>query len=125
VGDLSDEQRTPRVSRADVERIVRRDFPAADYANVLTILDEYGNENGNEGSSTRVQVAALKLALGDVKKLRRHIATARQDYRDVLSAAEYPMASVRLSAMNSLSEKERQNMYDSDWDQYQQWLEHR
>ena len=115
----------PRVSRDDVERVVRRDFTAADCATVFAVLDEYGNDAGQERDNTRVQLAALKLAHGDLKELRRHIVAARQDYRDVLSAAEYPMASIRWSAMDSLPEKDRQNIYDSDWGQYQQWLERR
>jgi hypothetical protein len=125
MGDLSTEQRTPDVSGADVERVVRRDFPAADYASVLRVLDKYGSKTKEERSAARVQLAVLKLALGDMNELRRHIVAAETDYRDVLAAAEYPLAAIRGSAFTTLSEKERQNIYESDWGQYQQWLQHR
>lgn len=119
------EQRTPLVSRDDVQRVVRRDFPAAEFSAALTVLGEYSSNIGGEAGEARVQLAALRLALGDLTELRRHIAAARQDYRDVLAAAEYPEASIRWSAMDSLPDKERQKIYDSDWDQYQEWLEYR
>jgi hypothetical protein len=35
-------------------------------------------------------LAALKLANGDLNALKRHITLAKQGYRDVLAAAEYP-----------------------------------
>jgi hypothetical protein len=113
------------VSRDDVERVVRRDFPAAEYSAALSALDEYRTETGMLEDCARVQLAVLKLSLGDLKDLRRHIAVAKQDYRDVLAAAEYPRASIRWSAMHSLADEERQNIYDSDWDQYRRWLERR
>lgn len=42
----------------------------------------------NEGP--RVQVAVIKLSEGSLARLRRYIADARTDYRDVLAWAEYP-----------------------------------
>jgi hypothetical protein len=119
------EQRTPKVSRDDVERVARRDFAPSDYATVLAALNEYRSQSGTEQDDARVHVAALKLANGDLEELRRHVAAAREDYRDVLSAAEYPGASIRWSALDSLPDNERQNVYDSDWQQYQQWLKGR
>ena len=116
------EQRTPLVSRDDVQRVVRRDFPAADYSAALLLLEVYSSKLGGEAGEARVRLAALKLARGDLKELGRHIAAAKQDYRDVLAAAEYPAASISWSAMDALSDGERQKIYDSDWDQYQQWL---
>lgn len=117
------EQPTPLVSREDVHRVLRRDFPAADYGAALIILEEYRSKLDGETGEARVRLAALKLADGDLKELGRHIAAARQDYRDVLAAAEYPAASLRWSAMSSLREEQRQDIYDADWDQYQEWLQ--
>lgn len=118
-------QPTPRVSRDDVERVVRRDFPAAEYGTVLSALDDYRTETGKEEDGARVQLAVLKLSLEDPEELPRHMVAAKQDYRDVLAAAEYPTASIRWSAIHSLSDKERQQIFDSDWEQYQRWLERR
>jgi len=37
-------QPTPKVIRADVERVVHRDFPAAVFSDILRLLDEYGRQ---------------------------------------------------------------------------------
>jgi hypothetical protein len=111
------------VSRADVERIVRRDFPDIDAALVHALLDEYGTESW-ELERARVQLAALKLAGGDLAALRRHVDVAKIDYRDVLAAAEYP-AAIRHSSVSGMPDPERQQIYDADWQQYEQWLTRR
>jgi len=38
---------TPKVTRDDVEQMVRRDFPAEQFAEVAAILDEYGKKVGS------------------------------------------------------------------------------
>ena len=114
-------QPTPNVSEADVERIVRRDFPSADHAAVLAILSEYGTDDW-EPERDRVRLATLKLANGSLDELRDHIATAKQDYRDVLAAAEYPLAFKRWPRWDPTPPEERQRIYDSDCEQYQRWL---
>ncbi len=58
-------QPTPSVSRADVERVVRRDFPKGAALEVLTALDRYGVEE-YELERDRVQLAVLKLARGNL-----------------------------------------------------------
>ena len=70
--------------------------------------------------SPRVQLAALKLAHGDLKSLQRHIAAAERDYRDVLAAAEYPLfMKADAFGIRKLSRKELHRVIASDWDQYQ------
>ena len=73
-------QPTPQVSRADVERIVHRDFPA-EAMDVLKALDEYGTEEYHRGKE-RVQLAVLKLAAGSRETLRQELENAKCDYRD-------------------------------------------
>jgi len=82
-------QPVPDVTPNDVERIVRRDFPNEQFADVMTILGECGTKNGHPGGP-RVQLAALKLAQGSVEKLRPLVEDAKRDYRNVLVWAEYP-----------------------------------
>ena len=55
----------------------------------MVVLNEYGTEKWHL-ERYRVQLAALKLASGNLRKLRFAIEDAKKDYRDVLSAAEYP-----------------------------------
>jgi hypothetical protein len=116
-----EDQPVPQVTLADVERVVRRDFPPDEVGSVLQCLEEYGGQAWHR-EIPRVRLAILKLAAGNGKKLRASLATANDDYRDVLSYAEYPGY---LSGI-SPSEKDptrRQRAIDADWRQYRQWLE--
>jgi len=114
-------QPTPKVSSADVERIVRRDF-GSDSRRALDILSEYGKEDWHR-ETERVRLAALKLAAGDLRRLRSEIETASQDYRDVLASAEYPAYSRYVHPSAGLPETDRQIIIDADWRQYCEWLE--
>lgn len=111
----------PQVTLDDVKRIVCRDFTADDYATVTAMLKECGLDTFERGVA-RVRLAALKLASGSVQKLRSSVDLARRDYRDVLSAAEYP-AYVKIAfGRQKLPEKEQRRIIDEDWRQYQEWL---
>ena len=109
-------QPVPSVTRSDVERVVRRDFPSEDFATVMALLDEYGTQ-GHEREKDRVQLAVLKLSEGSVDELLCEIQTAKVDYRDVLSWAEYP--SYRWDEKDQVK---IQKMYRDDWQQYSDWL---
>jgi hypothetical protein len=115
------EQRIPSITATDVERIVRRDFPDEQFDIVMSVLTEYGTEKWHREPS-RVQLAAMKLADGDVNALRRHIDTAKQDYRDVLAAAEYPEYSKKMFRVRELPSREQNRIVDDDWRQYETWL---
>lgn len=114
------DQPVPRVTGADVERIVERDFSWGDRNEALEVLEQY---TSNGGSPHRVHLAALKLSGGDLESLREWIAAAKTDFRDVITAAEYPLADARAAALRKASDAERQAVYDADWKQYNQWLE--
>lgn len=110
-------QPTPTVDARDVERIVRRDFPLDVVETVLSLIA--GLE---EWEHSRVALACLKLAGGNLDRLRGAVANASADYREVLLEAEYPLAAKRWFRMEKLSDDERQAIYDSDWRQYSEWL---
>ena len=114
-------QPTPAVTPSDVDRIVRRDFPPEQFDAVMNLLNEYGAE-GWQRERPRVQLAALKLAGGDLKKLRYQIDSAKCDYRDVLSGAEYPGYSRKCTGLRQPSPEERKQVIENDWKQYHSWL---
>ena len=114
-------QPIPQIKPADVERVVRRDFPADEYATVMAILSEYGTEKRHQ-ECTRVQLAALKLANGSVQKLRAWIREAKLDFRDVVGPAEYPAYNQRRVLLRDLPAEEKSRIVDSDWRQYLEWL---
>ena len=113
-------QPTPDVTAADVERIVRREFPPSQQDIALAMLREYGDEGSQRGAA-RVQLAVLKLANKNLKQLRYWVEQAKLDYRDVLSPAEYPKYG-RWGRVDSASEEEQRKVIDSDWAQYERWL---
>jgi hypothetical protein len=114
-------QPTPTVTAADVERIVRRDFPNR-VSDALAILAEYGPDSWHN-EPHRVRAAVLKLANGNLDHLKREIATARADYRDVLAYAEYPDYFRRVSGHGSLPEDQISQIIAKDWKQYQEWFQ--
>ncbi|MCE5326486.1 MAG: hypothetical protein LLG01_08725 [Planctomycetaceae bacterium] len=109
----------PKVAAADVERIIRRDFPPEVYETVTGILGEYGAEEGHS-EIHRVRLAVLKLSAGSLEKLREATEAARQDYRDVLAGAEYPLYSIEYGFGEQ--DERCQEIIESDWRQYQEWL---
>ena len=111
----------PDVTATDVERVVRRDFPADRTAEVLAMLDEYGTEKWQR-EADRVRLAVLKLAAGDMQRLRYELEGAKRDYRDVLGPAEYPGYTRRMFRIDKLPEAEQQRIIDADWKQYEEWL---
>ena len=107
-------QPIPQVTRDDVLRIVARDFPAEQQAEVLRELDALGT-----AAKPRVQLAVLKLVNGRLAELPRHLEMARRDWRDVLMYAEYT-ADAKLSW--GIPAEAHHPAYSADWEQYQAWL---
>jgi len=93
--------RIPRVTHADVKRIVERDYPESNWDAAWAELKRY-----NSNDPDRVRLAALKCANGNLKKLAAEVNAALEDYRDLLVSAEYPT----------------QNLAQ-DWQQYETWFE--
>lgn len=83
----------------------------------------YAQSPSGRRELVRVQLAALKLANGDLDALRTHIDTAIEDFRDVVGPAEYPeYQRCRFNPEHSQSPKEKEKVIDRDWKQYQDWL---
>ena len=107
-------QPVPSVTAADVERIVARDFPPDQRAEVHDLLASLG-----ANAKPRLQLAILKLAHGDLARVASHLKMAQRDWRDVLMWAEYP-ADAKLSW--SMPPEAHHPAYKADWEQYQEWL---
>jgi hypothetical protein len=114
-------QPVPIVSDADVTRVVERDFSRRDHGAALGLLQEYGKQDWHR-EVPRVRLATLKLAHGNLEKLRAAIKTAVLDYRDVLSYAEYPKYFRDINPAET-DEAKLEAAIDADWQQYRQWLE--
>lgn len=111
------DQPVPSVTEADVQRVVRRDFPPEQVAEALAVLAQY-----RDGENARVRLAVLKLAGGDLAALRREVAVACTDYRDVLAPAEYDRYLTAVPGPETLPEAEEAAVIEADWREYQEWL---
>ena len=119
---LSIPQKVPQVSRNDVIRVAHRDFHRGDADMALKLLDEYGTQDW-EREIHRAHLAILKLSHGDVDELRKQVATAKEDYRDVLGPAEYPgFHRIGFVGVDRLSQEQATKLIEDDWKQYQSWL---
>ncbi|GEP43514.1 hypothetical protein [Brevifollis gellanilyticus] len=117
-------QQTPKVTTADVTRIIIRDFGPDRSDEVTKILSAYGREDWQQ-ETPRVYLAILKLASGDLEKLRHETKIACSDFRDVISPAEYRRyAEIGWSASNPDKHAEERAMQE-DWKEYQEWLNRR
>ena len=112
------EQPIPQVTRADVERVIRRDFPQKVVAEALSLLDACDADSG--APIPRVQLAVLKMADGDLTRLKRFIEDAKLDYRDVLGWAEFPQYSRTVPGPGQPPHVDQ--IIEADWKQYQSWL---
>jgi hypothetical protein len=111
-------QPTPTVDANDVERVVRRDFPPHAIEEILRLVADL-----DVREKDRVVLACLKIANGNLDRLRGELANASGYFREILSEAEYPLATRRWFRMNSLSDEEVRRIYESDWRQYREWLD--
>ena len=114
-------QPVPQISAEDVDRLIRRDFPLEQFADVKAVLTEY--QSGPwKVSADRVRMAVLKLSDGDLTRLRTHIEMAKRDFRDVLAYAEYPAYMRTGFGVGNLPKTEQSRIIDRDWQQYEEWL---
>ncbi len=115
------DQPVPDVTEADVERVVRRDFPSDQFDTVMGVLRQYGVEKWHR-ECVRVHLAVLKLSNRQLNELKVVIDVAKRDYRDVLGPAEYPEYGKVGFRARDLSKRERQQIVDADWKQYEKWF---
>jgi len=112
------EQFTPTVSDADVERIIARDVSPERQPEVREIVRQL-----EVREKPRVVLACLKNARGDIAKLKDQLAEARGYYREIVAEAEYPNYVKHVFHLDRLSEKERQDIFAKDKQQYLAWLD--
>ena len=110
-------QRTPTVSEADVKRILNRDYPADSRDEILRLIDAVIAR-----VQPRVVLACLKLGGGDPVRVKQELNDAPGYWREIISDAEYPLATRKWHNLESESEDVRQRVYDADWKQYSDWL---
>ncbi len=107
----------PEVTEADVERVVRRDYPAETRAAIHELI------RGVEvREKPRVVLACLKNARGDLAKLKGELANAGGWWREIISEAEYPNYTKKMFRIERLPVEERERIIEKDKAQYLRWL---
>jgi hypothetical protein len=114
-------QPAAKVSASDVERLLVRDFPPQEVSVARRALAEYGTKDWHR-EPERVRAAAMKLAAGSIERLREVLQTADQDFRDVVTEAEYPRY-IREIGPKDKDEAKRQAIVEDDWRQYREWFD--
>ena len=109
------------VTAADVERLVARDFAPAEQPTVWALLRSYGVES-YEREVDRVRAALLRVADGRVGALEEAVRLAKEDYRDALVMAEYPLFWKRTAETPELREHERAELHAADRLVYDAWF---
>ena len=104
---------------AILTRKLRSLFPDEKKRNeVKAVLDTYGTE-AYEKEPLRVRLAILKLSDSDPDEIKRTTDFAKQDYRDILSWAEYPRQSKKWSMPDGPKKKK---LIEADRTEYEDWL---
>ena len=75
----------PNVSEEDVERILNREFPAEQHAEIKKLI-----ANVTVQEKSRVVIACIKNANNDYSKLVNELENANGYWREIISEAEYP-----------------------------------
>jgi len=87
-------------------------------AKVKLTLETYGIEK-HEQEPIRLRLAILKFSGNNFKQIARNTIYAKQDFRDILTWAEYP----RQGKVHSSHDQHKiKKLRDADKSEYQQWL---
>lgn len=115
------EQPIANITKNDIQLIILHDYPKHLKKDILELLRKYKG-NSLEGSY-RVWASILKLAGGDIEKLKNNVKTAINDYRDIIAKGEYPLYSQKVGFdSDDFAEAELKKTINADLQQYQNWL---
>lgn len=115
----AEDKDTIKYTRELVMKKAKDVFPKEDVSKIMSILDQYGVDS-YERERERVQIAILKLSEGDMKELEESVKAAKQDYRDVLAWAEFPLE--MKSEPGTLDAQKAKEIKEKDRKQYLEWL---
>jgi hypothetical protein len=112
------EQPIAKISPELLARLIEREFP-----NTAVLVTEKLKlvKSDSEQGRRRISAAILRLASGDFEKLDSLIHKANYDFRDIISAAEYPRNAIHGFARQTYRKEKSQ--YQADWKDYTTWLD--
>jgi len=112
------EQPVATISDEELDFLTSREFPN-EKETVKTKLDKIKSDSQN--GKNRISAAVLKLADKNLSRIDILVKRANEDFRDIISKAEYPRASSY--DFGERNEEESKDDYLRDWDEYSTWKE--
>lgn len=100
--------------------MIRIDYPKELRNAARDLLRQYGRLP-HEDEPKRVRIDCLKIADGSVCDLAKAVQTAKEDYRDIIMAAEYP-GIARDHPNGDFTSAAEADTINDDWRQLQEWL---
>ena len=112
------EQPIPSISDEELSYLIHREFPD----NIELIRKKLSSiDSDSHNGRNRISASVLKLAKSDLTKIDQIIDQANYDYRDTISAAEYPRMSKFGFEIFDQEEKIRKKIFLEDWLEYSNW----
>jgi hypothetical protein len=111
------EQPVPIISGELLGLLIGREFPG-DMESVKTKLDKIKSDS--QKGKNRISASVLKLAAKDISKIDFLVSRANEDFRDIVSEAEYPRTSS--FGFGERDDEEIKDDYLKDWAEYSEWL---
>tara|TARA_R110002050_G_C8786529_1_gene501705 strand:- start:468 stop:854 length:387 start_codon:yes stop_codon:yes gene_type:complete len=112
------EQPVAKILDGELDFLISREF-TSDTEVVRTKLDKIKSDS--QSGKNRISASVLKLADKDLNKIDFLIRRANEDYRDIVSEAEYPRASSY--GFGERDDEESKQDYLKDWEEYSTWKE--
>lgn len=110
-------QPAAKISSKQIDKLIRREFDDS-YDEVRKKLSRIQSDTQN--GKNRISAAVLKLANGDLNKIDSLVDIAINDFRDILSKAEYPRNSRH--GFDSIDKRTSKSEYLADWKDYSSWI---
>lgn len=110
------EQPVAKITNEDLDFLISREFPN-DKNVVKTKLDKIKSDS--QKGKNRISASVLKLADKDLNKIDFLVKRANEDFRDIVSEAEYPRASSY--DFGERDDDESRSDYLKDWEEYSTW----
>jgi hypothetical protein len=113
---IKGEQPSAKISNVELEFLINREFPK----NSELIKQKLTKiQSDSQNGKNRIGASILKLAKSDINKIDNLIVKSNQDFRDIISSAEYPRASKY--GFDLPKESELRTDYLNDWNEYVEW----
>ncbi len=110
-------QPAAKVTDKTLVRLIQREFgEQAD--NVKLKLRQITSDTHN--GKNRISAAIIKLSNKDLKAIDYYIEMCKNDFRDLISQAEYPRCSKL--GFNEMEEQNMKRIYLNDWIDYSNWI---